>query len=347
MIFKSYPTKIKNMNNNENFCNNCGKPGHIFVQCKIPITSYGIIAFRYNKDNETEFLMIRRKDTLGFIDFMRGKYLVQNKHYIMNMLNQMTKAEKELLKKGDFNELWKYLWGENIISNKYKSEENTSKEKYNMLYYGILIKNDYFTLNTLIEQSNKEYNWEEPEWGFPKGRRNYQEKDYDCAIREFIEETGYRFTPLRISNAHIAQPYTIQKETTPFCDILNAQRCKNNNIHLRQGIMLEKRNMNNCNDTHEGSPNTNLRRYKNIQNIIPFEEIFIGSNYKSYKHKYYLMFFDFQESLTINNFEKSEVSKMEWKKYEDCMNFIRPYNLEKKRVITNIFNCLKKYKLFY
>ena len=30
-----------------------------------------------------------------------------------------------------------------------------------------------------------------PEWGFPKGRRNYQENDIDCATREWEEETGY------------------------------------------------------------------------------------------------------------------------------------------------------------
>ena len=31
------------------FCNNCGKQGHIFNQCKRPITSSGIIAFRKRK----------------------------------------------------------------------------------------------------------------------------------------------------------------------------------------------------------------------------------------------------------------------------------------------------------
>ena len=29
-----------------NFCNNCGKPGHSFSQCKHPITSIGLIVFR-------------------------------------------------------------------------------------------------------------------------------------------------------------------------------------------------------------------------------------------------------------------------------------------------------------
>lgn len=285
--------------NNDNFCNNCGKPGHIFIQCKIPITSYGIISFRYNTNGEPEFLMIRRKDTLGFIDFMRGKYLVHNKYYIMNMLNQMTIKEKEELKKGNFNELWRSLWGNNIISSKYKAEENASREKYNMLYYGVLNKNDYFTLNMMIDESNKEHKWNEPEWGFPKGRRNYQEKDYDCAIREFVEETGYKFKKY-------TQTRIIHSDEESF-----------------------------------------IKRFKNIQNILPYEEIFIGSNYKSYKHKYYLMYFDYTESLYFHDFEKSEVSKIEWKTYDECMNCIRPYNLEKKKVITNIYQSLKRYGLYY
>ena len=263
------------------YCNNCGKPGHNYNQCKIPITSYGIIAFRYNQYKEPEFLLIRRRDTLGYIDFMRGKYLVQNKHYIMNMLKQMTISEKEKLKSGDFDKLWGELWGNNSVLTKYKTEENTSKEKYNLLYSGIVNKNDFFTLNSLIDESNNFGLWSEPEWGFPKGRRNYQEKDFDCAIREFCEETGYKSNIL-----------------------------------------------------------------KNIQNIYPFEEIFTGSNYKSYKHKYYLMYVSYNDSLLPTIYEKAEVSKMEWKTYTDCLNYFRPYNLEKKKLITNIYNCLQKYNLF-
>ena len=34
------------MNKNTNTCNNCGKQGHSFHQCKLPITSYGVIVFR-------------------------------------------------------------------------------------------------------------------------------------------------------------------------------------------------------------------------------------------------------------------------------------------------------------
>jgi hypothetical protein len=65
----------------------------MFSYCKIPITSFGIL-FRLNDAGVREYLMIRRKDTLGFIDFMRGKYNIYNKCYILNMLKQMTNAKR-------------------------------------------------------------------------------------------------------------------------------------------------------------------------------------------------------------------------------------------------------------
>jgi ADP-ribose pyrophosphatase YjhB (NUDIX family) len=269
---------------NNNYCNNCGKQGHLFNQCKIPITSIGVIAFRISNVNEEkriEYLLIRRKETLGYIDFMRGKYSVQNKYYIMNMIKQMTNYEKECLKKGDFNALWKDIWGSDIYKNQYKTEEIISREKYNSLYSGVFFKNDFYNLSTLIEESNKFTRWIEPEWGFPKGRRNIQEKDYDCAVREFCEETGY-----------------------------------------------------------------SQERLKNIQNILPVEETFTGSNYKSYKHKYFIMYINYNDTLNVNNYQKSEVSKMEWKTYDECIACIRPYNLEKIRMITNVDTCLRNFNIY-
>ena len=65
-----------------NFCNNCGETGHAFHQCKKPITSIGIIVYKeVGEDKQRQYLMICRKDTLGFVDFMRGKYhLHDNEH---------------------------------------------------------------------------------------------------------------------------------------------------------------------------------------------------------------------------------------------------------------------------
>jgi len=224
--------------------------------------------------------MIRRKDTLGYIDFMRGKYSIYNKDYIMNMLKQMTEEEKNKLITQDFDTLWNGIWGNETISSQYKSEEAISREKFHALKSGILIKNNFYTLETITADSNEFETWNEPEWGFPKGRRNYQEKDYECALREFEEETGF-----------------------------------------------------------------DIKNLKHVQNLFPFEEIFTGSNYKSYKHKYYLTYVSNKCSIDMDKFEPSEVSKMEWKTHDECIKCIRPYNLEKKRMITNINNMLKTYRI--
>jgi 8-oxo-dGTP pyrophosphatase MutT (NUDIX family) len=197
------------------------------------------------------------------------------------MLKQMTVSEKERLAKNDFDYVWCELWGNRNISLQYKNEEVASRDKYNTLIHGVKYKDDFYTLADLIEESSQIDIWEETEWGFPKGRRNYQEKDFDCALREFSEETGYAVD------------------------------------HLQ-----------------------------NVQNIIPYEEIFMGSNYKIYKHKYYLMYMEFENTTDTTNYETSEVSKMEWKSFSDCVDSIRSYNLEKKRLVLKIHNTLTKYSLY-
>jgi 8-oxo-dGTP pyrophosphatase MutT (NUDIX family) len=177
------------------------------------------------------------------------------------------------------------MWGENNIGNsQYKNEEIISKKKFMSLKEGIMIDDKFLTIKDIVEMSKT--NWKETEWEFPKGRRNQKEKDLDCAVREFEEETG------------------ISK----------------NNIVI-------------------------------VDNILPFEEIFIGSNHKSYKHKYFLAFMDNQcdknnTTEDLNNFQTTEVSKLEWKSIDKCLECIRPYNLEKKQLIININKVLQEYRLY-
>ena len=265
------------MKDYNNFCNNCGRQGHLFHQCKNPVTSIGIIVFTKNSDNQLEYLMIRRKDSLGYVDFIRGKYPLFNKRYLKNIISEMTNDEKKNILNCEFEILWNKLWGE-YIGLQYRSEERTSSEKFDSLRNGINLLNHNYNLETLVNSCNT--NWNEPEWGFAKGRRNYQEKDLGCAFREFEEETGYS----------------------------------------RNSIKL-------------------------IQNIIPFEETFTGSNYKSYKHKYYLAYMN-KNIKPINTYQKSEVSEMKWYKFDECIDKIRPYNLEKKHILNKVHYLLNNYILY-
>ena len=39
-------------------CNNCGNNGHLFYNCKKPITSLGMLCYRL-KENEIQYLLIQ------------------------------------------------------------------------------------------------------------------------------------------------------------------------------------------------------------------------------------------------------------------------------------------------
>ena len=121
------------------FCNNCGKQGHLYHQCKRPITSIGIIAFR-KREGKIEFLMICRKNSLGFVDFMRGKYKIHNLLHLNNLINEMTNEEKKILVQNDFKYLWQQLWGD-YMGMQYRGEEVLSKEKFATITAGVQLKN--------------------------------------------------------------------------------------------------------------------------------------------------------------------------------------------------------------
>lgn len=227
----------KNIYNTNKYCSNCGKHGHTQYECVLPIISIGIILFRV-KNNNVQYLAIRRKETFGYCDYVKNRQKNYNRTFLRNVIDEMTNEEK------------------NIVRNKY---------------------DDLLTHEVLNISATS---WTEPEWGFPKGRRNNGEKDLECGLREFQEETGFNVSDINL-----------------------------------------------------------------IENINPFEELFIGSNLKSYKQKYYLAYTSCSDDEILSRFQKSEVSKMSWFTIDDCRKYIRPYNSEKLQLINNIHHTITNYEI--
>jgi len=172
----------------EVYCCNCGDEGHSYRKCLLPIISLGVILFR-KLDNDLEYLMVQRKDTLGFVEFMRGKYNLENINYIYDIFRIMTESERIKILNNDFDYLWKNLWMNKKLK-KFQNEYNNSKKKFNLLKKGVEINGKYISL--LEVHNTTDILWKTPEWGFPKGRRNLRESDVSCAKREFEEESGFR-----------------------------------------------------------------------------------------------------------------------------------------------------------
>ena len=169
------------------YCGNCGEFGHLYRRCTQPITSLGLISYRID-NNKLKYLMIQRRDTIGFVEFMRGKYNLDNYRYIYKLFTIMTEDERKKIESNTFDYLWNNLWMDKN-SRQYHNEYDNSKKKFQKIVNGFKIDNTTVLTFKYIN-SQVDYLYTEPEWGFPKGRRNLKESNLDCAIREFEEETG-------------------------------------------------------------------------------------------------------------------------------------------------------------
>ena len=340
-------------------CSNCGKFGHDFKLCKDPITSYGIINIMiidddteslilkdkfstkistyykiisnkypeikcyisnnvklfenyndiYKLDNDTIpykndehikkfcfyknkilFMMVSRRFSLGFIEFIRGKYDVTDTNNIINLFEQMYDEEIKYIRKNPYDNILYYFLNRNnepketvlnrIYEGKYSNEYCEAKIKFNML---INSSNNIDNDSALSLDFYTKYirpRWEKPEWGFPKGRREKRtEENLSCACREFEEETGY-----------------------------------------------------------------NKNDYCVLNKIEPLEEKLIGTNGIKYKHIYYLAINNCNKDMQFTSYDSYEIGDIKWFTYEEAMIHIRPYHIEKKKILTQVYifilNCL-------
>lgn len=173
-------------------CNNCYKEGHYYRNCDQPLLSYGLCCFK-KIDENIKFLMVKRRNTYTYIEFLRGMYDILNVDYLQKMFTKMSIEEKKKILEENFKTLWNDLW---LIENNLKNK--------NEFYKGIIkfniLKNGYYndeekievSLKYLIDNSKKNYKMEE--WYFPKGKKeiliNNVESDIETSLREFCEETN-------------------------------------------------------------------------------------------------------------------------------------------------------------
>jgi 8-oxo-dGTP pyrophosphatase MutT (NUDIX family) len=339
-------------------CSNCGKQGHELRMCNDPITSYGIININildsgnenmvikdnfstsqstfykiisqkypeiscyisdnikltedkniYKLDNDTipyedinhirkfcyykdkiQFMMVSRRFSIGFIEFIRGRYDINDTCSIINLFEQMYDSEIKLIKKNQFdNLLYLFLNRKNeskeivlnrVYEGKYSNEYCESKVKFNLLSCqqnvddSCFVKKIPLSLDFYINSVKPK--WKKPEWGFPKGRREKRtEESILCACREFEEETGYQ-----------------KKE-----------------YHVLNKI----------------------------------EEKMTGTNGVSYRHVYYLSINNCIDMLADREFDHYEIGEIKWFTYDEAMSNIRPYHIEKKKILTRVYLFILNY----
>jgi 8-oxo-dGTP pyrophosphatase MutT (NUDIX family) len=277
---------------------NCGQNGHDYKHCREPIISFGVILIQKtdkkteNKINNLELikkhlkikssddkiseivnsiqvLMISRKHSLGFSEFIRGKYSIDNITGIIFLFQQMNSMEIEYIKNKSFDELWDFFWTDDSKKEMFEKDYLLSKEKFMNLK-----EKKYTELSLDFYVNNIKPMYTIPEWGFPKGRRQKSESDIECALREFHEETNFSTDDIQI-----------------------------------------------------------------VENVNPIEEDITGTNGIKYRHVYYLA----ESKINLvpkieptNISQISEIGNIKFLNYDQALNVIREYHIEKKNILTNI-----------
>lgn len=175
-------------NRHEFFCTNCGEMSHTNRECKHPITSIGLLLFK-QIEGLSHFVMVRRRNTIGYVQLIRGKYSFYDPQYIQSLCNVLTNYEVELLQTRSFDGLWEHLWNEQLDRQKQSQYDyRNAKDKFLRLKQGVIIHQQALSLSIFLKRKHSSY--PEQEWGFPKGRRKQWETERQTACRECFEETG-------------------------------------------------------------------------------------------------------------------------------------------------------------
>jgi 8-oxo-dGTP pyrophosphatase MutT (NUDIX family) len=141
--------------------------------------SIGIVLFRRNPTTSgVEVMCVRKRSTYAYHSFVHAQYKSTSDDCILALLNKMTPEEKVDLLSLNFSQIWFRVWIYGTYrhvfyaSCAHKFENNFCADKG-------------ARLQRLIQESTSG----EIVWEIPKGRRDPNEDQLDCAIREFQEET--------------------------------------------------------------------------------------------------------------------------------------------------------------
>ena len=335
------------------FCHNCGKSNHKFANCNEPLSSYGLIAYYENK-----LVLVRRKFSFAFINFIMGKYDINDINYITLLFSRMTNREIRLIiKKLDFDEL-RRISGLTNFTRAHKHEYDNSKVKFTYIKNMKILEEVIYNIDALFSPVDNQ--------------NNNQFKFVDLLLNNSDNDNSNDNTNSNNNENGIKNPinqekrFKVTKETIIKLRkiITTTQIYDEPEWELPKGKRAEKEtNFNTA--IREFIEETAIDNISVFKNIIPLEEEFIALNGNRYKHIYYLANVkglnkqDINNSDTttpddiiippdINNKEQiKEIGAVGLISINNLDNYLRPYQIEKKKVIYKSFQIINNYSVFF
>jgi 8-oxo-dGTP pyrophosphatase MutT (NUDIX family) len=145
--------------------------------------SYGVACCRYNTmTRKMEILMVKKRYTFYYVEFILGHYTNADDIKLPYLFNRMSNEEKLDIESCCFERMWARVWREvptnqDVMYAKYIK----CKRKFDNCFTGSCS----VAISELLSASTSQ----DPMWEIPKGRKDANETELGCAIRELREET--------------------------------------------------------------------------------------------------------------------------------------------------------------
>lgn len=322
------------------FCMNCGKNNHGYPQCQEPLSSYGIICFyRCPKTDAYQVVMVRRQHTMNYVEFLRGKYDVNNAEYLVELFCGMTRTEIMFITTNpSFEVLRRDLGMDNNWKRAYKAEYDNSELKFNyILNLGILAN--------IIRAVNHIWGTEFPEVGnqeLAPAEKFWAADGKTSGAR--LDELRQRFNPSSGMDGQCVGKLYEEPEWG-----LPKGRRDNKETDLQCAIR----------EFQEETQITGneLTIYKNI---LPLEEVYVGNNGVRYRHVYFIG--ELKGDITANSEElisnqtnndgygfvkNPEIGGVRLFSQVDALGILREHCVEKKKILQKAFYIINNVSYYF
>jgi 8-oxo-dGTP pyrophosphatase MutT (NUDIX family) len=339
------------------FCINCGKNNHTFTQCNEPFSSYGVICFHKSPvDSVKRVLMVCRRHSVYYVEFLRGKYDVNNLEYLITLFSRMTRDEIRLIcSSANFEVLRNDLGLDNTRRRVFRAEYETSELKFNyILNLGTLAKviqcinyifDESFQLAVPGPDDTPVNNSTTPE--SPASAFKLQSAVTGTNLGnlgEFLQENRDVLNELKAE---------MTSENAELYDMPEWEVPKGKRQNKETDLQCAIREF--CEET--GLAQENIRIFKNV---VPLEEVYTGINGIEYKHIYFIgEIVDIPNSLVSSHAAElkvdgqcreqvSEVSKIMFMDLATVNEELRVFHVSKRNIIQKAFYIIGSlYNFFY
>ena len=289
--------------------------------------------------DKLRFVMIQRKHSLGYIEFIRGKYLVDDYQHIIHLFQQMQQKEINNIAEWDFERLWVDLWKETAALKMFKSDFEASRKKFYELKNASGITSSAGE-NSATENSATENSATENSAGEKSAVENSATENSageSSATENSATENSAGESSAKPSTSIVSLNFYVRT-----IEPINKQE--------EWGFPKGRRNFYESNlacAVREFMEETGLerRQFVVLDSIQPIVELFVGTNGLKYKHIYHIALLNndsetlasFESKSSTKKFDALEVGDIGLFSYVEATQIIRDYHVAKKNVLNEIF----------